>query len=148
MSKKTLFMGIDPGKTGGISFTDGNTITPYKMPQTERDISDIFEEHAPNVLIAVLEKVGAMPGQGVKSMFTFGQNYGFLRGMLIAHKIPFEEIRPAEWQKKMQCMSKGDKNVTKSKAQQLFPEHKITHAIADAMLISEFCRRKFQLDDK
>jgi crossover junction endodeoxyribonuclease RuvC len=82
-----------------------------------------------------------MPKQGVSSTFKFGVNYGFLRGMLTAHKIPFEEVTPQKWQKAMGCLSKGNKNVTKAKAQQLFPNLKITHKVADALLIAEYCRR-------
>lgn len=142
-------MGIDPGKSGGIGFidTDLKQALCFKMPETERDLSDLFEEYVPRVKICVLEKVHAMPKQGVSSTFTFGVNYGILRGMLIAHKIPFEDCQPAMWQKTLQCLSKGDKNVTKAKAQQLFPSIKnITHATADALLIAEFCRRKFELN--
>jgi hypothetical protein len=56
-------------------------------------------------------------------------------------KIPFEEVSPVKWQKVMGCLSKGDKNVTKAAAQRLFPDIKITHAIADALLIAEYGRR-------
>lgn len=146
--ERTLFLGIDPGKNGGIAFveTDLKSAVAFKMPETERDVSDIFEEYGSRVKMAVLEKVGAMPKQGVKSMFTFGQGYGFLRGMLIAHKIPFDDCPPQRWQKELQCMTKGDKNITKAKAQQVFPDVKnITHATADALLIAEFCRREFEL---
>jgi hypothetical protein len=57
---------------------------------------------------------------------------------LTAAGIPFERVRPQAWQKTMGCMSKGDKNVTKSKAQELFPSMKITHAIADSLLIAKY----------
>jgi len=143
MPTKKYFMGIDPGKNGGIALLSKGEAIPFKMPATERDISDIFEEYSSKISIAVLEKVHSMPKQGVKSTFTFGMGYGFLRGMLIAHKIPFEDITPMTWQKNLQCLSKGDKNVTKQKAQQLFPDIKITHALADALLIAEYCKRVF-----
>ena len=148
MSSKTLFLGVDPGKTGGIALIEEGGVNPiaFGMPETEKDISDIFLTHGSRVKIAIIEKVGAMPGQGVSSMFSFGKIYGFLRGMLTAHEIPFEEVQPAEWQKSLKCLSKGDKNVTKQKAQQLFPGLKITHKTADALLIAEFCRRKFELN--
>jgi hypothetical protein len=78
---------------------------------------------------------------GVVSAFTFGNGYGHLEMALTAAGIPFERVRPQAWQKAMGCMSKGDKNVTKAKAQELFPHLKITHATADACLIAEYGRR-------
>ena len=90
-----------------------------------------------------------MPGQGVASTFKFGMNYGMLRMALIAAGIGFETVTPQTWQKKMSCMSKGDKKVTRAKAQELFPQVQITgrgiksptHAVADALLIAEYGRR-------
>ena len=135
-------LGIDVGKSGAIAWTDGNLIEVVKMPVTERDTSAVFEQ-LPRPIFGLIEKVHSMPGQGVKSMFTFGQNYGFLRACLIAHKIPFNEIRPQVWQKALGCLSKGDKNVTKQKAQQLYPHIKCTHAISDALLIATYCFQEF-----
>ena len=71
------------------------------------------------------------------------QSYGFLRGLLRAFAIPFDRIEPRQWQDAMECRTGGDKNISKAKAQQLWPELKITHAIADALLLAECCRRKF-----
>jgi len=78
---------------------------------------------------------------GVKSAFTFGEGYGRLQMALTALGIPYERVRPAAWQKAIGCMTKGDKNVSKRKAQELFPDLKVTHAIADALLIAEYNRR-------
>ncbi len=61
--------------------------------------------------------------------------------MLIASRIPFEEVTPQKWQKTLSCLSRGDKNITKAKAQQLFPGLRVTHATADALLIAEYARR-------
>jgi hypothetical protein len=61
---------------------------------------------------------------------------------LTAAGIPFERVRPQVWQKAMSCMTGGDKNVSKRKAQELFPAIKCTHATSDALLIAEFGRRK------
>ncbi len=82
-----------------------------------------------------------MPKQGVTSSFTFGKNYGFLIGLLTAIQIPFKFVTPQQWQKGMQCLTKGDKNVSKSAAQRLWPKVKVTHAIADSMLIAEYGRK-------
>lgn len=131
-------MGIDPGKNGGIAIrTNDETFVLSMSNKTEMDIREWMVDQ-PRPTMCYIEKVHSMPGQGVKSMFSFGQNYGFLRGILITRGIPFEEVRPAVWQGVLSCKTKGDKNITKAKAQQLFPDIKVTHAIADALLIAEY----------
>lgn len=112
-----------------------------KMPETERDVWEWLQGALGGSDFAYIERVHSMPKQGVASSFTFGRSYGFLRGCLIASGIPFEEVTPQTWQKALGCLSRGDKNVTKAKAQQLFPSLKITHATADALLIAEYGRR-------
>ncbi|MCK9597973.1 MAG: hypothetical protein M0R06_02965 [Sphaerochaeta sp.] len=140
------FVGIDPGQSGGLAIlTSTEIVNALKFKdQTPADISDIFEyllSYDTCAMFAFIEKVHAMPKQGVTSTFKFGVSYGFLQGMLVAHKIPYDFVTPQKWQKELGCMSKGDKNITKQKAQQLYPKMKITHAIADAILIAEYCRR-------
>ncbi|MCK9245234.1 MAG: hypothetical protein M0R74_15470 [Dehalococcoidia bacterium] len=140
------FVGIDPGQSGGLAIlTSTEIVNVIKFKdQTPADISDIFEyllSYDTCAMFAFIEKVHAMPKQGVTSTFKFGVSYGFLQGMLVAHKIPYDFVTPQKWQKELGCMSKGDKNITKQKAQQLYPKMKITHAIADAILIAEYCRR-------
>lgn len=138
-----IILGIDPGQSGAIAMLRGSPVEGIgfaKLDLTEKDISDYFA-YQDKPSFAYIEKVHSMPKQGVASSFKFGKNYGFLRGCLIALGIPFEEVTPQAWQKAMGCMSRGDKNVTKAKAQQLFPDIKITHAIADALLIAEYGRR-------
>ena len=134
-----IYIGIDPGKSGAIAFLDDYlNVSVYKFNVTETDIAKIFTEYCTSHKFALIEKVHSMPKQGVKSTFTFGQNYGFLRACLICNKISFDEVTPNTWQKALGCQTKGDKNITKSKAQQLFPHIKITHAIADALLIAYY----------
>lgn len=142
------YIGIDPGKSGGIAIVSADTnLKPFccKMPETERDIWDLIvslKDWRDYPSVAVIERVHAMPGQGVTSMFTFGQGYGSLRMALIAAGIPFQEVTPQRWQKDMGCRTGGNKNISKAKAQQLFPLMKITHAHADALLIAEWGRTK------
>lgn len=136
-------IGIDPGASGGIAVNDAVSGTyAFKFPETE---TDIVTELTLMVLdcrcVAYLEEVHAMPKQGVTSTFKFGQSYGFLRGVLAALGIQRNFVRPQVWQKALGCMSRGDKNVTKRRAQELFPQIKMTHAIADALLIAEYGRR-------
>lgn len=135
-------IGIDPGQSGGIAVIYVPTdFVAGKMGETERDTAAMLTFPPFMQCFAWIERVHSMPKQGVASSFKFGQSYGFLRGLLIGKNIPFEEVTPQKWQKEMNCLSKGDKNVTKARAQQLWPGIKITHAIADALLIAEYGRR-------
>ena len=136
------YIGIDPGKTGGIAYINDNEVGIYKMPDTPTGLIDILEHiDYLGTCFAMVEKVHSTPQMGVKSAFTFGYGLGIIHTALSAAKIPYDEISPSKWQRKMQCLSKGDKNITKRRAQQLFPDIKVTHAIADALLIAEYCRR-------
>lgn len=141
-------IGIDPGASGGIALLDDEGAHAWKMPDTERDTQELFEQLAGpfGLAFAGIEKVHAMPGQGVTSMFNFGRNYGMLRGMLIANCIPFETVTPQKWQKEFSLRNSKwaktkKKNKHKARAQELFPHIRVTHALADALLIAEFMRR-------
>jgi Holliday junction resolvasome RuvABC endonuclease subunit len=140
-------IGIDPGVLGGLAAIcdDGDNefrLTLKFKDATEQDIAQWFAfEIGDTKAYAVIERVSSSPQMGVVSSFTFGRSYGFLRGILTAMKIPFAEVTPQKWQKAMGCMSKGDKNVTKAAAQRLYPQEKITHANADALLLATYCRR-------
>jgi len=136
-------IGIDPGTNGGIAWlTDGRGCAE-KMPDTLRDLwelmADISCGHgAAHQCKAYLEQVHSSPQMGVKSAFTFGNGFGHLEMALTAAGIPFERVRPQVWQKAMGCMTKGDKSVSKRRAQELFPSIKMTHAIADSLLIAAY----------
>lgn len=143
------FIGIDPGASGGIALLDDEGAQAWKMPDTEKDTQDLFEQLAGpfGIVTAAIEKVHAMPGQGVTSMFNFGRNYGMLRGLLIANLIPFETVAPQTWQKEFGLRNSKwtktkKKNQHKARAQELFPHIKITHSLADALLIAEHLRRE------
>lgn len=141
------YIGIDPGKSGGIAVLNNSLACAWKIPKTERDCQELFEElAATDGCFAYIEKVHAMPGQGVTSMFNFGRNYGMLRAMLICNKIPFESVKPQAWQapfglKNSKWTKTEKKNQHKARAQELFPKITMTHALADALLIAEFARR-------
>ena len=140
---KTISIGIDPGINGGIAFipTSGEPWA-HKMPETDRDLIDLLRDSIRDMEArAVIELVHYSPQMGVKSAFTFGEGYGRLQMVLTAMGIPYERVRPAIWQKAMGCLTKGDKNVSKRRAQELFPALKVTHATADALLIAEYARR-------
>lgn len=144
---KRAYLGCDPGLSGGLTIIGTNVLSPtaFKMPDTERDIWDLMyslKEWEGIPVVAAIEKVHSMPGQGVSSSFKFGMGYGALRMAVVAANIPFRDVRPQEWQKALGCLTGGDKNVSKSMAQQLFPNQKWTHATADSALIAEWLRRK------
>ena len=148
----TVFIGIDPGSSsGGIAANVGGVIHCTKLKdRTEADIRDfldsVLDDMANYEAICVIERVGPARGrdgrrQGVSSAFSFGQSYGFLQGVIVASRIPYELVTPSVWQKAMGCLTKGDKNITKAAAQRMFPGLKVTHAVADALLLCEYARR-------
>jgi len=139
-------IGIDPGKNGGIAWIRDGKPCVEKMPETLRDLWEVFTSilggmDYPESVVAYLEQVHSSPQMGVKSAFTFGQGMGHLEMALTAAGIPFARVRPQAWQKAMGCLTGGDKNISKRRAQELFPPLKITHATADALLIAEYGRR-------
>ena len=152
-----IFIGIDPGVSGGIALLreDGSVVRAVAMPATEADLfqllSDLDRFSGPNdsgPVKAVLERVSASPRMGVVSAFTFGKGYGALLMALTATRISFDLVSPSKWQPAMGVIYSGrakqgqrDKNVSKRRAQQLFPSLTITHAIADACLLAEYSRR-------
>lgn len=145
------YIGIDPGKSGGIAWlSPSGQAYARKLPDTMRDLIDLLTElraladYRGLGCSAYLERVRSSPQMGVVSAFTFGRGFGHIEMALTAAKIRYDEVRPQEWQKRLNCLSKGDKNVTKARAQGLFPHLKITHATADALLIAEYGRRKME----
>ena len=157
-------IGIDPGKSGGIAWIGDGECTAVPMPATERDLwALLFGLGMKEEPFALLEHVhggvfgGGSPCPvckqrrqvGAVSQFNFGMNYGLLRMALTGADIPWEEVAPRKWQQEFGLVfpkARGltttqKKNFHKAHAQQLFPKIKITHAIADALLIAEFCRR-------
>lgn len=136
-------VGLDPGASGGIALLYNLDASPAAFPwsDTEHDMARQLREMWEPGAVCYIERVHSMPKQGVASSFKFGRHYGFLRGLLVATGCRFEDVTPQAWQKALGCLSRGDKNVTKGKAQQFFPGMRITHAIADALLIAEYGRR-------
>ena len=142
-----IALGVDPGKSGGVAlvYADGSA-EAYPMPETERDVYDLLAELRGRWLspspLAVLEFVRSSPQMGVTSAFTFGMGYGGLRMALLALHFRVVDVTPAKWQGALGCRSGGDKNKPKARAQALFPGvKKITHKVADALLIAEYGRR-------
>lgn len=114
------YIGIDPGKDGALAILSGE---PCAVPQItlfdEKEVVAALEAIKIYSAIACLEHVGAMPGQGSVSMFSFGENFGFWQGVLTAYHIPFELVRPQKWKKEFSVT--GDKNTSIAVCERLFP---------------------------
>lgn len=155
MEKNFIAVGVDPGKDGAMAI-----ITPYGphlMAFDEEGYRDQLSsfyvsyakpEERPHVF-CVVEHVGAMPGQGVTSCFSFGQNFGFILGLLAAFRIPYELVRPQKWKKEFSCTS--DKNTSIAVAKRLFPGVSLRRTerctkdhdgMAEALLLAELAKRR------
>jgi hypothetical protein len=156
--------GIDPGSSGGIAWCSGGKMQAQKLDGlTEHDVRGLLfglvEQH--DSVLAYLEVVGpsrsqdpARRVQGVSSTFTFGRNYGFLRGVLVGIGIPFEDVRPAAWQRIVGIPAVKEwtpaekKREHKAKAQQFWPHLKVTLNTCDALLIAEYGLRQHLIPQK
>lgn len=142
-----LYLGADPGASGGLAVLneDGTIYRHDKAPVTDADLLALLHaitEDGTRRVVGTVEYVSAIPKMGVVSAFSFGKGYGGLLMALCAANVPYDIVTPPVWQKAMQCRSHGDKNITKRRAQQLWPGAKITHATADALLMAEYTRRR------
>lgn len=147
----TTVIGIDVGLSGGVAFlrSRADCCEAVKMPDTYRDLYDLLSSEGE--CVAFVEKVGATPQMGVVSAYKFGQSVGAISMACIAAAIRMELVTPQKWQRALGLIVSGrglgqndtaKKNRNKARAQELFPGLKITHAIADALLIAEFGRRQ------
>ena len=154
-----LIIGIDPGINGAIClFKDGKIVDVFEMPKmavgkknkSQVNASQIFNEIQKAVegedktkVIAVIEQVSAMPGQGVTSMFNFGQSFGVLKGIFSAMQIPMDFISPVKWKKHYNLIN-TQKDSSRTKAIEFFPyissqlSRKKDANKADAILIASF----------
>lgn len=143
-----LYIGIDVGIHGSLSFhPESGNAWAEKMPETDSDLLGLLMDLrgcTEYEMVAMLEQVASRPGQSSVATFKFGQGYGKLEMALCAAGIPFQRVTPQKWQKDLQCLTKGDKNVSKAKAQELFPHIKVTHALADGLLIGLYCKRHWK----
>lgn len=141
------FIGIDPGKKGSLALLEDDKVSIF--PFFEDTYIDVLSKVDPHNAVCCLEHVGAMPGQGVTSMFHFGENFGFIQGVLRAYKIPFELVRPQKWKKEFSIT--GDKNSSIQVCKRLFPEvnllptprcKKEDDGMAEAALMALYAQRK------
>jgi len=158
-----IYIGVDPGKTGGIAvFKDAVVAELIPMPiakagkkmeideklLVQKFSSYVLWPRCPNGVRAYVELVGARPGQGVTSMFSFGTGWGLVRGMLAALMIPYELVRPQAWKKVM--MAGQPKGSEYHVASRLWPKiewprtpksKQVLDGVVDAALICEYGRR-------
>lgn len=165
------FLGIDPGKDGGIAIVDeaGRAVRTWKMPATQQELLDLLRDAAKDdELRGMVEQLGHMPRrdqlvrcphchgtwteskpcQSPTTMFKMGTNYGGVHMALAAASIPYDEVLPRTWQAEFGLLKGGrkytsteKKNMHKTKAERLFPTVKVTHYVADALLIAAYCWR-------
>lgn len=143
------YIGVDPGASGSLAVINGEGEIVSLIPFDEKEYKSILYGISAMPCSAVVEHVGAMPKQGVSSTFKFGQNFGFILGLMTAFEIPFELVRPQKWKKEFSCTS--DKNTSIAVAQRLFPKADLRRTPrcskphdghAEALLMAEYCRRK------
>ena len=163
-----LVIGIDPGISGSICFfQDGEIIDVVEMPtmtegkknkkqvngsQIYNGILDRIKKLDKKDIKVVIEQVSAMPGQGVTSMFNFGQSYGILKGICSAMQLPMYFVRPAKWKKYFSLIN-SEKDASRTKAIEMFPyfsphlSKKKDSNKADAILIASFYYETYKFED-
>lgn len=144
-----IYIGIDPGKDGALAFIEPEPVGISVYPFDEGTYAELLQSASGFSCRCCLERVGAMPGQGVTSMFKFGENFGFIQGLLSAFYIPYELVTPQKWKKEFQIT--GDKNSSIAVCKRLFPEvnlrksdrcRKDHDGMAEALLMAEYARRR------
>ena len=163
-----LIIGIDPGISGSICFfEDGKILDVVEMPtmtegkKNKRQVngSQVYNEISKRIkqidkkdIKVIIEQVSAMPGQGVTSMFNFGQSYGILKGICSAMQLPMYFVRPAKWKKYFSLIN-SEKDASRTKAIEIFPyfssqlSKKKDSNKADAILIASFYYETYKIDE-
>lgn len=147
------YIGIDPGQSGALAVIDDRAAKdPIIVPFLDVDYVEVLTasaaEDGPFATRCVVESVHAMPKQGVVSSFKFGQNFGWILGVLAALEIPVELVQPQKWKREFGCTA--DKNTSIAVAKRLFPFSSLrptlkcrrdNDGMAEALLMAEYCRR-------
>ena len=163
-----LIIGIDPGISGSVCFLeDGKILDVIEMPtmaegkknkrqvngsQIYNEISKKINNYKKNDIRVVIEHVSAMPGQGVTSMFNFGQSFGILKGICSAMQLPMFFVRPAKWKKYFGLIN-SEKDASRTRAIEMFPyfsshlSKKKDSNKADAILIASFYYETYKIEE-
>ena len=162
-----LIIGIDPGISGSICFLDnGKILDVIEMPimtdgkknkkqvngsQVYNEITKRIKQFEKNQIRVVIEHVSAMPGQGVTSMFNFGQSFGILKGICTAMQLPMYFVRPTKWKKYFNLLN-SEKDASRTRTIEIFPyfssqlSRKKDSNKADAILIASFYHETYKID--
>tara|TARA_S200000501_G_scaffold18669_1_gene16511 strand:+ start:173 stop:667 length:495 start_codon:yes stop_codon:yes gene_type:complete len=163
-----LIIGIDPGITGSICFfEDGKVLEVLDMPnmaegkknkrqvngaQIYNEIFNRTKNYSKKNIKVIIENVSAMPGQGVTSMFNFGQSFGVLKGICSAMQLSMYFVRPAKWKKYFNLIN-TEKDASRTKVIEIFPyisqqlSRKKDSNKADAILIASFYYETYRNGD-
>jgi hypothetical protein len=141
------WIGIDPGKGGGICIISKDTVRAYKCPQTANEMATLFGVaiggDAPIDVNVTIEQVWARPTNGSRHSFSYGTNYGIWFGLAAAHEVEMNIVSPQKWMSEVGCPKgmevKQRKHWLKDKAKELYPQiPRVTLATADAIMIAEY----------
>ena len=163
-----LIIGVDPGISGAICFFENGrimdvvempTMTEGKKNKRQVNGSQVYNEISKRIkkidkkdIKVIIEQVSAMPGQGVTSMFNFGQSFGILKGICSAMQLSMYFIRPAKWKKYFNLIN-SEKDASRTKAIEIFPYYssylskKKDSNKADAILIANYYYETFRLEE-
>ena len=162
-----FIIGIDPGISGSICFFEnGKILDVIEMPtmnegkKNKRQVNgaQIYNEISKRIIKVenqdirvVVEQVSAMPGQGVTSMFNFGQSFGIIKGICSAMQLSIYFVRPAKWKKYFNLIN-SEKDASRTRAIEIFPSFssqlskKKDSNKADAILIASFYYETYKMD--
>ena len=158
--------GIDPGLAGAIAILDGNKVVDFtdlptmsdgKKNKRQLNSAHLSQYIQKNILdinrtVVVVEQVNAMPGQGVTSMFNFGQTFGAIKGISATLKLPIFFVRPSKWKKHFELIN-SSKDASRTKAIEMYPSFadqlskKKDVNKSDAILIARFFNETGLKDD-
>ena len=141
------YIGIDPGKSGALAIINGDEVKifPFDKQTYVEELLKVDETGA----ICCLEKVHAMPKNGAVAMFTFGENFGWIQGVLDAYKIPYDIVEPRKW--KSEYTLNSDKQKSIDVAHRLFPNVSLRKTekcrtdddgMAESLLMALFAKRR------
>lgn len=143
------YLGIDVGKSGAYAILKDHDIQTYgKFNEKEFLNACYWLSKQQEKTICAIEKAAARHGQGVTSMFTFGENFGWLKGVLDASEISYQEIKPQVWKKEFGLNSDKENSIIVARRlfpdANLIPEHcrKEDHNIAEALLLACYAQRR------
>ena len=159
-------IGIDPGLSGAIAVLENNKVLNiFDMPvmsegkKNKRQLNsaqlvNLLKQNIDEETIVVVEQVNAMPGQGVTSMFNFGQTFGAIKGICAALNLPIFFVRPAKWKKHFELIN-SSKDASRTKVIEMYPSiaEKLSKKKdvnkSDAILIARYySETRFKEDSK